>query len=58
MLQVVQAFDREPIAEIPTDGADAIEAKLDEAMRAFRDRNAWPKPHERIAIRAAAAGAA
>src|SRR4051812_25265334 len=50
MLQVVQAFDREPITEIPTDGADALEAKLDRAARAFRDRDAWPKPHERIAV--------
>ena len=45
MLQVVQAFDREPIAEIPTDDGDALEAKLESAARAFRDRDAWPKTH-------------
>src|SRR4051794_20176705 len=50
MLQVVQAFDREPIAEIPSDDGDALEAKLDAATCAFRDRHAWPKPHERIAV--------
>src|SRR5215212_8104303 len=50
MLQVVQAFDRTPIAEIPTDDADALEAKLEAATRAFRDRDGWPKPHERIAV--------
>src|SRR5215207_6320472 len=50
MLQVLQAFDREPIAEIPVDDAAAIEAKLEAATRAFRDRDHWPKPHERIAV--------
>src|SRR5829696_3168721 len=50
MLQVVQAFDRTPLAEIPTDDAAALEAKLEAATRAFRDRNSWPKPHERIAV--------
>src|SRR4051794_488616 len=50
MLQIVQAFDREPIAEIPTDDADALEAKLEAATRAFRNRNSWPKPHECIAV--------
>src|SRR5215211_7669727 len=50
MLQIVQAFDREPIAQIPTDDADALEAKLDAAKRAFSDRNGWLKPHARIAI--------
>ena len=50
MLQIVQAFDRKPIAEIPTDDADALEAKLEAATRAFSDRNGWLKPHERIAV--------
>src|SRR3954451_18054803 len=50
MLQSVQAFDRAPIAEIPTDDAVALEAKLDAATRAFQDRDGWPKPHERIAV--------
>jgi acyl-CoA reductase-like NAD-dependent aldehyde dehydrogenase len=50
MLQVVQAFDRAPIAEIATDDATALEAKLVAAQRAFRDRDGWLKPHQRMAI--------
>src|SRR4051794_7003766 len=50
MLQVVQAYDREPIAEIPVDDASALKAKLEIATQAFRNRDGWPKPHERIAI--------
>ena len=50
MLQVVQAFDRTPIAEIATDDAAALEAKLSAAQRVFRDREGWLKPHERMAI--------
>ena len=34
MLQVVQAFDRAPIAEIATDDAAALERKLQAAARA------------------------
>src|SRR5215212_12192440 len=50
MLEIVQAFDREPITEIPTDDAAALKAKLEAATQAFRNRDGWPKPHERIAI--------
>ena len=50
MLKVVQAFDRAPIAEIETDDAAALERKLQAAERAFRDRDGWLKPHQRIAI--------
>src|SRR5215218_9720007 len=50
MLQIVQAFDRTPVAEIPTDDADALEAKLQAATRAFSDRHGWLKPHARIAV--------
>jgi acyl-CoA reductase-like NAD-dependent aldehyde dehydrogenase len=50
MLQVVQAFDRAPIEEIATDDAAALEAKLQAADKAFRDRDQWLKPHQRIAI--------
>ncbi|NMG39264.1 aldehyde dehydrogenase family protein [Chelativorans sp. ZYF759] len=50
MLTVVQAFDRAPIAEIETDDAAALERKLQAAERAFRDRDGWLKPHERMAI--------
>lgn len=50
MLKVVQAFDRAPIAEIGTDDAAALQAKLKAAERVFRDRDGWLKPHQRIAI--------
>ncbi|MBS7813285.1 aldehyde dehydrogenase family protein [Roseococcus sp. XZZS9] len=50
MIQVVQAFDRAPIAEVPADDAAALERKLAAATRAMRDRDGWPKPHRRIAI--------
>lgn len=50
MLQVVQAFDRAPIEEIATEDAAALEAKLQAAEKVFRDRDAWLKPHERLAI--------
>ena len=49
-LPVVQAFDRAPIAELEIDDAASLEAKLDAASRAFRDRDSWAKPHERIAV--------
>lgn len=50
MLEVVQAFDRAPIAEIETDGATGLERKLQAADAVFRDRDGWLKPHQRIAI--------
>jgi acyl-CoA reductase-like NAD-dependent aldehyde dehydrogenase len=56
MLQVVQAFDRVPIAEVPIDDGASREAKLDPATRAFRDRNRWLKPYERIAVLRRVAG--
>lgn len=49
-LQVVQAFDRAVITEIPADDAPALEAKLASATRMLRDRDAWLKPHQRSAI--------
>ncbi len=50
MLQVVQAFDRALIAEIPTEDAAALETKLQAAQKVFADRDGWLKPHQRIAI--------
>ncbi|WP_353183078.1 aldehyde dehydrogenase family protein [Bosea sp. (in: a-proteobacteria)] len=50
MLQVVQAYDRAPIAEIETDDEAALERKLQAAQDAFKNRDAWLKPHQRIAI--------
>jgi acyl-CoA reductase-like NAD-dependent aldehyde dehydrogenase len=39
-----------PIAEVETEGADALEAKLELAARSLRDRDQWLKPHERIEV--------
>lgn len=50
MIQVVQAFDRVPITEIESDGAEALEAKLSLARRLFTDRKAWLKTHERMDV--------
>ena len=50
MLQVVQAYDRRPIAEVESEGADALEAKLELAARCFGDRDQWLESHERIAV--------
>ena len=50
MLQIVQAYDRRPLAEVQTEGADALENKLERAARCFRDRDKWLEPHERIAV--------
>ncbi len=49
MLKVLQAFDRQPMAEIETDDAAALERKLQAAERAFRDRDGWLQPHQRMA---------
>ncbi len=50
MLKVVQAYDRATIAEIETDDAAALERKLQSAERAFRDRDGWLQPHQRITV--------
>lgn len=50
MLEVMQAFDRAPIAEIDTDNSATLERKLQAAERVFRDRDGWLKPHQRIAV--------
>ena len=50
MINVVQAFDRAPIADLETDGEAALESKLSTAVRLFKDRDSWLKPYERIAI--------
>lgn len=49
-LQVLQAFDRTVISEIPMDDARMLEAKLASAARAMRDRGASLKPHQRGGI--------
>jgi acyl-CoA reductase-like NAD-dependent aldehyde dehydrogenase len=55
-LQVVQAFDRAPVTEIPADDAQALDTKLGSAARMMRDRDAWLKPHQRSAILQRTAG--
>jgi hypothetical protein len=37
--QVVQAYDRTPINEVPADDAAALEAKLAAAARLMKDRD-------------------
>jgi acyl-CoA reductase-like NAD-dependent aldehyde dehydrogenase len=49
-LQVVQAYDRAPIAAIDADDAAGLEAKLATATNAFRDRRSGPKVHERVDV--------
>jgi acyl-CoA reductase-like NAD-dependent aldehyde dehydrogenase len=53
--QVVQAYDRALIKEIPADGAAGLEAKLEAAFRLGKGRDGALKPHQRstILIRAA-----
>lgn len=49
-LQVVQAFDRSLITEIPADDAKALEKKLSLAYQTFLNRKDWLKPHARLTI--------
>ena len=49
-LQVVQAYDRVPIAEIDTDDAAGLESKLASATRVFHDRKGWQRVHERVDV--------
>ena len=46
----MQAYDRAPIAEIDTDDAAALEAKLAAATQVFRDRKGWLPVHERVDV--------
>ncbi len=50
MVEVVQAYDRAHIADVPTDDAIALEAKLATARALFQDRKTWLQPHQRIAV--------
>lgn len=49
-LQVYQAYDRKPFAELPTHSEEELEQKLARAAAAFADRGGWLKPHQRITI--------
>ncbi len=48
--QVVQAYDRALIKEIPADDGAALEAKLEAAFRLRKDRDGALKPYQRSAI--------
>jgi acyl-CoA reductase-like NAD-dependent aldehyde dehydrogenase len=50
MIEVVQAFDRAPIRQLPSDDAAALERKLSTASKLFKNRKGWLKPHQRIDI--------
>lgn len=50
MIQVVQAFDRAAISELPGDGKAALERKFEVASKLFKDRKAWLKPHQRMDV--------
>lgn len=50
MINVVQAFDRTPIAELDSDDAAALDRKIAAAHKVFADRSGWLKPYQRIAI--------
>ena len=50
MIEVVQAFDRTPIARLDSDDRVALDRKIEAARRLFADRGAWLKTHQRIEI--------
>jgi acyl-CoA reductase-like NAD-dependent aldehyde dehydrogenase len=49
-MQVLYAFDRKLITEVPVDDAQALESKLSLMTETFKNRNSWLKPYERIKI--------
>jgi acyl-CoA reductase-like NAD-dependent aldehyde dehydrogenase len=50
VIDVVQAFDRTPIARLESDDRAALDRKIEAAQRRFADRSGWLKPHQRIEI--------
>ncbi len=48
--QVVRAYDRTPIEEIPADTAATLETKLVSAVKLLKDRDRALKPYQRSAI--------
>ncbi|MGN6620550.1 MAG: aldehyde dehydrogenase family protein [Sphingomonas sp.] len=50
MIEIVQPFDRAIITELPVDSEGSIEAKLEAASRAYRQRDGWLPVAERVAI--------
>ena len=56
MIEVVQAFDRTPIARLESDDRAALDRKIEAARRLFADRGAWLKTHQRMEILGKLAG--
>ena len=50
MIEIVQAFDRTPIARLESDDAAALNRKIGAAQKLFADRSSWLKTHQRIEI--------
>lgn len=50
MIEVVQAFDREPFACLRTDDAAALEQKLSTAASMLAERSRWLEKYDRIEI--------
>src|SRR5256885_774492 len=50
MIEVVQVFDRTPIARLDSDDSAALDRKIEAARRLFADRGAWLKTHQRMEI--------
>lgn len=50
MIDVVQAFDRVLLSQVPTDDADSLEVKLSLARERFKNRQAWIPPFRRVEI--------
>ena len=50
MIEVVQAFDRTPIARVESDDRAALDRKIEAARRLFADRGVWLKTHQRREI--------
>ncbi len=54
--RVLQAYDRAFVKDVAADDAGTLETKLALAVRTFRARDAWLKPHQRSAVLQRAAG--
>lgn len=50
MIEVVQAFDRAPIAQLEGDDAATLDRKIEAARRVYAQRGARLQPYQRIAI--------
>lgn len=49
-MQITQAFNGNPIAEISLDDASGLDRKIERAALAFRDRSGWLHPYQRLDI--------